>query len=1261
MTHEENVEVVAMEQQPAEVETVQVPQPPPQTTSAQFEEEQAFLQYIEMDNFKSYQGRVVVGPLKQFTAVIGPNGSGKSNFMDAISFVMGEKTSSLRVKRLNDLIHGSSIGKPVARSCYVIAKFIINGDRHRDFKRAVIGGSSEYRINEEPVSSSVYLAKLEKLGINVKAKNFLVFQGAVENIAMKTPKERTALFEEISGSGLLKEEYNRLKHEMILAEEETQFTYQKKKGIAAERKEAKYKKMEAERYTRLKKEYTEKQIEYQLFRLYHVEKDIQKLNVDLESKQKEIKKVEMRKEQADDVLREKKKEAGTLNRELAKVDQEIREFETQMNKKHPLYIKAKEKVAHCQKKLSSLQKTLETAREADNAHQQDIRKLEKQLQEVEQMKKRFEDEIENESHRRGKSVHMEEGLVQEYDQLKQQAEATATRYRSELDSVNREQKSDQDMLDGETNRRASVEEALKKLTLQREEAVKRRDKLMDHINSSKAALEEQNRIKDELKRDVGSSKEKIAEIQRELENVRDQLGDAKSDKHEDARRKKKQEVVELFKKQVPGVYDRMINMCQPTHKRYNVAVTKVLGKFMEAIIVDTEKTARQCIQILKEQMLEVETFLPLDYLQVKPLKERLRNITEPRNVKLVYDVLKFEPKEIERAVLFATGNALVCETPEDAMKVAYELDRSRYDALALDGTFYQKSGLISGGSHDLARKAKRWDEKHMAQLKMQKERLNEELKELVKKSRKQSELATVESQIKGLENRLKYSMVDSESSRKSIEQFDTQLQQVQSQLDEFGPKIGEIERRMQNRDQNIQTIKENMNNVEDQVFANFCKRLGVKNIRQYEERELIMQQERARKRAEFEQQIDAINTQLDFEKQKDTKKNVERWERSVQDEEDALEGLRAAEKRYLKEIDVDKERMEQYKQEKNAKKQAVDDMEEEISKARREVANLAKEVHNMGSQLSSIEAKIEAKKNERHNILMQAKMDCIAVPLLKGSLDDAVRQGDSESGTNSNSTSLILERENRIEVDYQNLPRDLCKLKDDSAFKKTNEQLQKELQNKLEVLERIQTPNMKAMQKLDRVTEKVQSTNEEFENARRKAKKAKAAFEKVKSDRIEKFTMCCNHILEAIDGIYKKLARNEAAQAYLSPDNPEEPYLDGINYNCVAPGKRFQPMSNLSGGEKTIAALALLFSIHSYQPAPFFVLDEIDAALDNTNIGKVASYIRDHTTNLQTIVISLKEEFYGHADALVGITPGEGDCLVSNVYLFDLTEFEDRY
>jgi structural maintenance of chromosome 1 len=100
-------------------------------------------------------------------------------------------------------------------------------------------------------------------------------------------------------------------------------------------------------------------------------------------------------------------------------------------------------------------------------------------------------------------------------------------------------------------------------------------------------------------------------------------------------------------------------------------------------------------------------------------------------------------------------------------------------------------------------------------------------------------------------------------------------------------------------------------------------------------------------------------------------------------------------------------------------------------------------------------------------------------------------------------------------------------------------------------------------------------------------------------------------------------------------------------------------MSNLSGGEKTVAALALLFAIHSYQPAPFFVLDEIDAALDNTNIGKVATYIREKTDDLQIIVISLKEEFYSHADALIGIAPdaSPGDCVVSKVYTLDLTDY----
>ncbi|KAL5990581.1 Structural maintenance of chromosomes protein 1 [Asimina triloba] len=145
-----------------------------------------------------------------------------------------------------------------------------------------------------------------------------------------------------------------------------------------------------------------------------------------------------------------------------------------------------------------------------------------------------------------------------------------------------------------------------------------------------------------------------------------------------------------------------------------------------------------------------------------------------------------------------------------------------------------------------------------------------------------------------------------------------------------------------------------------------------------------------------------------------------------------------------------------------------------------------------------------------------------------------------------------------------------------------------------------------------------------------------------------------NHISSNIDAIYKQLTKSSTHQmggtAYLSLENDEDPFLEGIKYTVMPPTKRFREMEQLSGGEKTVAALALLFSIHSYRPSPFFILDEVDAALDNLNVAKVAGFIRskscdgaradqdsDGGCGFQSIVISLKDSFYDKAEALVGV------------------------
>lgn len=139
--------------------------------------------------------------------------------------------------------------------------------------------------------------------------------------------------------------------------------------------------------------------------------------------------------------------------------------------------------------------------------------------------------------------------------------------------------------------------------------------------------------------------------------------------------------------------------------------------------------------------------------------------------------------------------------------------------------------------------------------------------------------------------------------------------------------------------------------------------------------------------------------------------------------------------------------------------------------------------------------------------------------------------------------------------------------------------------------------------------------DQEYRTADGAYKKLKEEFENVQTLRNDLFNKAFQHISDQIEPIYANLTKSAefaaGGRAYLSADQ-EEPYLAGVNYHTMPPAKRFRDMEHLSGGEKTMAALALLFAIHSYQPSPFFVLDEVDAALDNANVAKLVNYVKQH-------------------------------------------------
>ncbi|KAJ4454924.1 putative Structural maintenance of chromosomes protein 1 [Paratrimastix pyriformis] len=267
---------------------------------------------VEVENFKSYKGHQTIGPFLRFTSVIGPNGSGKSNISEALGFVLGCRASALRGRQMTDLIYNSE--SHTASRASVKLVLALGSDQEFDsggeieFQRVITSaGTTEYKLDGRNVTYKEYDERLKSFGLLAQARNFLVFQGYIESVAQKSPKELTALFEQISGSDEYKAEYTRLEDEARRCQEKTTISFTKKKGVAAEQKQYKEQQKEAERFTQLMDQRAALKAEYTLFQLYHIERRIAGQRKELAQLRKGLKEKENRIEIVERQWREEKK------------------------------------------------------------------------------------------------------------------------------------------------------------------------------------------------------------------------------------------------------------------------------------------------------------------------------------------------------------------------------------------------------------------------------------------------------------------------------------------------------------------------------------------------------------------------------------------------------------------------------------------------------------------------------------------------------------------------------------------------------------------------------------------------------------------------------------------------------------------------------------------------------------------------------------------------------------------------------------------
>ncbi|ROL51620.1 Structural maintenance of chromosomes protein 1B [Anabarilius grahami] len=1128
----------------------------------------------------------------------------KSNVMDALGFVMGERAVNLRVKHTRDLIHGAHIGKPVSTSATVTMIYCGDNNEEMTFSRCISGESSEYRVNGKQMTLAKYTGELGKIGIVVKAKNCLVFQGAVESIAMMNTKERTKMFERISGSGELSAEYDAKLAVLQKAKEDTQFHFNRKKAATAEKKQVFKDKTEAEKYQALVDELRESKLQLTLFQLFHNEKNIDAQSDSLIDVQEAAAQQKNSLDIWEHTVKARKKEHGRLNRELQQLEKEIRNHHRFinavkiinfsvfvdhkiLNQQRPQYIKAKVNTSHHEHKVEEARRSLQKNQNQQAKKEQELEELKRELTELEKAWKASERQMEEEEAQRGAGVQLEEAQVERYKELKELARKKGAILNQSAEKLHWEVKADREKLQFDLRRKSEIQANIKHTQTRLEDFSIRAEKLEEYANTTKKVLEEQHQQEEQLAEELSTGFIRMEEVNEELAQVLIKLQNARLDSQENRRQQKRDEVLESLRRLYPDtVYGRLVDLCQPIHKKYQLAVTKLFGKNMNAIVVTSATVAHDCIRFLKEERAEPETFLPIDYIDVHPLNERLREV---QGAKMVVDVVQCAQNapQLKRVIQYVCGNSLVCETLKDARRIAFD-GPERLQTVALDGSLFRKSGVISGGSLDLSKKARRWDEKDMNKLKEEKDKLSSELRET---SKLRSELSNLEAQI-----------------------------EIQTESLEL-------------KDNEMKAIRDKIHQMEDVVFADFCGEIGVANIREYEQDYLRLQQELEKKRLQFESQHTRLSTQLEYEQAQLEKlvKQMKKIEETIEKEENIMED------RLLITVEQTQSNLLELNNQLSKKTTLVNDAKTELDKTLKGLQERNRVLVKLQKETICAEAALEQLRLSRHNLLLGCKIDGLPLTLISGALDDISDiQLDSES--QSISTLDIYEREAQMVFDYSTLDMGLKALTDESELEAQLEKLKEGISSLESMIMMSRAPNLKALEKIREVKDSYREVMDAFETSTHTTKKCSQEFEQVKAKRFHLFSQCFERVSIVIDQIYKNLCRNASAQAILSAENPNEPYLDGINYNCVAPGKRFMAMDNLSGGEKAIAALALVFAIHSFRPAPFFVLDEVDAALDNTNIGKVTGFFRMMSReSCQIIVISLKEEFYSRADALLGV------------------------
>ncbi|WP_067729324.1 chromosome segregation protein SMC [Oceanobacillus damuensis] len=1167
-----------------------------------------YLKRLESVGFKSFAERINVDFVPGVTAVVGPNGSGKSNITDAIRWVLGEQSAkSLRGSKMEDIIfQGSDTRK--ALNVAEVTLVLDNQDKRvpLDYeevsvtRRVYRSGDSEFYINKQSCRLKDIIDLFMDSGLGREAFS-IISQGKVEEILSSKAEERRTIFEE--AAGVLKYKQRKKKSEYKLAE--TQENLNRVEDIVHEieqqinplEEQAK----NAKRFMELKERLKKKEISYLITEIEQIYTEWQMLLHELE----------------DDKTAEANKKTAIQKREaeLEKYKQGTLRLDSEIEVLQENLLKATEQLEKYEGKKQLLDERSkhfgENKEKLEQQQEETVSKIDEAKKILEFERKKLADLQDERKRTNEKATQLEAQLTMSKESISDQIEELKSDYIEFLNkqaAKRNEKQSIAQQLQQINGKKDKQSEKFQDLITLREQLTVKLDELQSAFNVKENQFTDKETLIKKTKKDLQAERNHFQDSQAKLYKGYQYIENLKS----------KKEMLEEMKEDFQGFFhgvkailkareekrleniDGAVIELIDVSKDYITAIETVLGGQAQHIVVQDDRAARNAIAWLKKTNNGRATFLPLSSIQERFIsKDILHKIeTRPGYIGIASELVKTS-NAYQKAVNHLMGHVIIARTLKNANEIAAIVNR-RFRVVTLEGDVVNPGGSMSGGAQKKTNQSLFTREKDLQDMTDRLKEFNEkalQFESMVKKRK---------NNVKELEDRL------------SSEEI--KLSALQNELQELRSEYKQVEMKLSSINDNLSIY-----DLDKKQFVQDSQELIARETALTDELTTIKNQLEA-----IQKEIDTLSNQ--DEKYKENKEimqsDLHKFQITLAEQE---------------------ERVKYQREKTNVVQQQLNSLEEQYEKNDNELRNML-EFENSEETEADMDQMILTAKTEKES--STEKIQQLREERVKQTqhVQEIEKELKEENSTHQKFLQAIQQKEvkvNRLDVElenrlnhlqteytitYEKAKQHYDKVEDIEEAKSAVKQL------KLSI-ERLGTVNLGAIDEYERVSERYSFLTEQRNDLVEAKQVLYQVIAEMDEEMENRFDATFTKIKDEFAVVFTQLFGGGHAELKLT--DPKNLLDTGVDIIAQPPGKKLQHLGLLSGGERALTAIALLFAILRVRPVPFCILDEVEAALDEANVARFAKYVKLYSDSTQFIVITHRKGTMEEADVLYGVTMQE--------------------